>query len=132
MCWIMTWVDGDSSCGSHYGKSVAPALAECFTRGEAMSEELKKFIQNEIANVQAHLSKLEKLIEDDSSDDRISLDARYQGAWVETASRIQARDSVLATFVTLTAALIAFSLSGEQYAYFSALVGFATLIFAML
>lgn len=62
-----------------------------------------------------------------------TLDARtkYAGAWQETAARIQARDRVLITFITLTAALVGVSLNKGQELV-SVGVGFAALATAFL
>lgn len=62
----------------------------------------------------------------------LSVDARYGGAWQETAARIQARDGILLGFVQLAAAVIGVSLAEEKLEYLGILVGYAALAAAVL
>jgi len=64
--------------------------------------------------------------------EKLSPDARYEGAWEETAARIEARDGVLFGFVQLAAALIGASLADEKLEYVGVLVGYAAFIAASL
>jgi hypothetical protein len=61
----------------------------------------------------------------------VTFGERYLGAWQETASRIAARDTAVAVFITLIAALAGASLSGEKVALAGILVGYFTLPMAL-
>jgi serine protease Do len=67
-----------------------------------------------------------------SSDKGLSVDARYGGAWQETAARIQARDGILLGFVQLAAAVIGVALAEEKFQYLGILVGYGAFAAAVL
>ncbi len=58
--------------------------------------------------------------------------ARYLGAWGEISARLQTRDRVLLSFITLTAVLIGLSLSRIELSISAVAVGYIALATALL
>jgi hypothetical protein len=57
---------------------------------------------------------------------------KYAGAWQEISARIQARDKVLLTFITIAASLVGVSLTRPDLAFVGVGVGYAALASALM
>lgn len=57
---------------------------------------------------------------------------RYTGAWQEISARIQARDRVLLSFITLTSALVGLALSNKDLTFVGMAVGYLALATSLL